>query len=95
MFSNKHHFDSFIDITFKTHDGNQKVLNTLCVQFYEKILNFEGEVMVQPSGTFFFGATLEDSLNLTTVDWLSEDVHLCIYLCCNESAMLISCSLKV
>ena len=53
LISNKHHFDSFIDITFEIHDSNQKVLNTLYVQFCEKILNFEGAVMVQPSGTFF------------------------------------------
>ena len=52
--SNKHHFDSIIDITFKIHDSNQKVLNTLYVQFCEDILDFERAFMVQPSGKFFF-----------------------------------------
>ena len=37
MFSNKHQFDSFIDITFKTHDGNQKLLNIMYVQLCEQI----------------------------------------------------------
>ena len=54
MFSNKYHINRFLDITFKIHDGIQKVLNKLYVQFWEKILNFEGAVMVQPSGAFFF-----------------------------------------
>ena len=52
--SDKHHFDSFNDITFKIHDSDKKVLITLLVQFCEQILYFEGAVMVQPSGKFFF-----------------------------------------
>ena len=52
----------FLNLTLKVifqvqptlvHDGNKKILNQLCVQFCDKILKFEGDVMVQPSGAFF------------------------------------------
>ena len=49
----KNYFNSLSNITFSMLDDEKKVLNKVYVQFCEQILNFEGEVMVQTSGTFF------------------------------------------
>ena len=75
LFSNNYHFYSFIYITFKIHDGNQKVLTKMYVQFCEKILSFEGAVMVQTSGACFMAHPVSYTcICLVKIHQLSTDV---------------------